>query len=532
MQHRIKKQIFILLVDPGMDVFSLQQAASSYYWEQILPILERVFDELSTEGETIRLDKLEIDLGSITEASLYKSEMREKIYQLLREKLGEAFSQQDRHRGLFPSRETGGEQALRQWWYYMEHGRLHWGQLLLTEDWYTQVMEILSVDYAAVSRLREAIQKDSEILLRICSQHGDHLLETLLGILVAARQEKLGTYVGSAIRLTDWLGSQYREQVEFFGRRGRQQDARGRASLRQSLHEWYMAHRDHLSLSGPKRKAAIWRVLLLAAVDNVPSFRQGGGVRALADWLLDGDPVLMRLLKKERAALPAELSDFLQSASMSGRKEDTAMAGDDLSGEPRPAASVLRKPHTGEPVQGKAVARSLDEQLADEDGIYVPHAGLILLHPFLSTCFSRLGWWADGRFVSDEAREKAVFLLHYLVTGKEEAPEFELVLPKVLCGCDAETPFPGKMELGEEVYAEAEELLQMVLIRWEKLQGSSVGGLREGFLQRGGKLLRRNGQLVLQVEQQAIDILLDYLPWNLGIVKMPWLGELIYVEWR
>jgi hypothetical protein len=50
MQHRIKKQVLQLLVDPGLDAFAIQQAASNCYWDEILPVLERVFDELSVEG--------------------------------------------------------------------------------------------------------------------------------------------------------------------------------------------------------------------------------------------------------------------------------------------------------------------------------------------------------------------------------------------------------------------------------------------------------------------------------------------------
>ena len=60
----------------------------------------------------------------------------------------------------------------------------------------------------------------------------------------------------------------------------------------------------------------------------------------------------------------------------------------------------------------------------------------------------------------------------------------------------------------------------------------AVEALREGFLQRVGKLVNRNDRLVLFMETSAIDVLLDYLPWNLSIIKLPWLKDLLYVEWR
>jgi hypothetical protein len=79
---------------------------------------------------------------------------------------------------------------------------------------------------------------------------------------------------------------------------------------------------------------------------------------------------------------------------------------------------------------------------------------------------------------------------------------------------------------------EAGDLLAAAIAQWSILKNTSVEGLREGFLQRGGKLFSKNGNLWLQVEKNAIDILLDYLPWNLGIIKLPWLKDVLRVEWR
>jgi len=157
---------------------------------------------------------------------------------------------------------------------------------------------------------------------------------------------------------------------------------------------------------------------------------------------------------------------------------------------------------------------------------------LILLHPFLTTFFTRCGWWDGGGFVSLIARQQAVFLLHYLATGEKEGPEYELLFPKLLCGYALEAPLPARMEIPDAAFEEADSLLQNVIFRWDKLKNTSVDGLREGFLQRTGKLINRNGRMVLLLEISAIDVLLDYLPWGLGIVKLPWWKELLFVEWR
>jgi Contractile injection system tape measure protein len=91
---------------------------------------------------------------------------------------------------------------------------------------------------------------------------------------------------------------------------------------------------------------------------------------------------------------------------------------------------------------------------------------------------------------------------------------------------------PGELELTADECGEAASLLENVVQRWEKLGNSSIAGLREGFLQRPGKLFDKGGRLYLQLEASGVDVLLDYLPWGLSIVKLPWLAEPIFVEWR
>ena len=60
----------------------------------------------------------------------------------------------------------------------------------------------------------------------------------------------------------------------------------------------------------------------------------------------------------------------------------------------------------------------------------------------------------------------------------------------------------------------------------------SKNKILKGFLQRSGKLFSKDDKLYLQVEQSAIDILLDHLPWNLSVIKLPWMPDILRVEWR
>lgn len=166
-------------------------------------------------------------------------------------------------------------------------------------------------------------------------------------------------------------------------------------------------------------------------------------------------------------------------------------------------------------------------------GLFVNQAGLVLLHPFLRNYFHAVGLLDGDAFADESAQQTAIYLLHYLATRQTDAPEYELVLPKLLCGWLLNEPVNRNIELPEAALMEAENLLQTVINYWQALKSASPDGLRQGFLQREGKLTRSSdGNWQLQVEQQSIDILLSRLPWGLSMVKLPWMEELLIVEWN
>ena len=161
-------------------------------------------------------------------------------------------------------------------------------------------------------------------------------------------------------------------------------------------------------------------------------------------------------------------------------------------------------------------------------GLYIDHAGLVLLHPFLPQLFRGVGI-ADGEELLMPNR--ALCLLHFLATGEWNAPEYELPLMKVLCGLPlefvAEPEEPWRPEEDEEVTA----LLSAVIRHWEALKNTSPEGLREAFLKRSGKLSFSGGEWWLQVESKSYDILLDRLPWGISMIQLPWMPEMLRVEW-
>jgi hypothetical protein len=163
------------------------------------------------------------------------------------------------------------------------------------------------------------------------------------------------------------------------------------------------------------------------------------------------------------------------------------------------------------------------------EGIYISNAGLVLLHPFLPQFFTALGIAADKQLLQPE---RALCLLHFLATGQPVAPEFELMLPKVLCNIPFDEPVESDVALTAAEQDEAVSLLKAVIRHWEALRSTSPDGLRGTFFVRPGKISLRDGDWLLQVEPQTWDILLDQLPWGIGMIKLPWMDRLLHVEWN
>ena len=171
----------------------------------------------------------------------------------------------------------------------------------------------------------------------------------------------------------------------------------------------------------------------------------------------------------------------------------------------------------------------------DENGplhFFIQNSGLVILWPYLSEFFKSLHLVRNNEFESETARYKAIHLLQFLSHGQRANTEFRLMLNKLLCGVDLETPVPVKSEITEEEAKACVELLEAVIRNWEVLKSTSVSGFRASFLMRNGKLEKASDGWKLLVEHKAYDLLLDKMPWSISIIKLPWMKEPIYVEWN
>ena len=495
MRHLIKKQIIELSLDKRVNYYHVQQQVSDRYWNEIVPLLEKSFDAISSEDELMEIDQFELDLGVVSEKEIGNEDWMKEIKKKIVEKIASitdpaspqyAVRSQDRRLGV-----TG------QWLYYMDHGFLAWNSGQLDDKWHQDVLEALAIDFNSYQTLKGRILRDSFFLKRIVTQHTDYFLHKLTEIITAEKQESLPGYVDELLLL-------YRHLKKGKKISGNESDKELKIILWQRLLRWASKGKPYPSAS--------------ALPDElIRSFVQENMVTTKIS------PVIAEKLQVTLPLLNRYSNDLKKQLRREEKRIDKVVKDLKISKN-----KILEEGSEND----KELNSKSNGRVLDEDGIFIINAGTVLLHPFLKSLFDRLGLIKDAVFIDEHARELSVYLIHYLSTGQIEAKEYELTVAKVLCAYPLEKPLEHEEVLPPEFTLEADSLLEAAISQWEILNKTSVTGLREGFLQRPGKLFSRNGNLCIQVEKNSIDVLLDYLPWNLSIIMLPWMNDILRVEWR
>ncbi|HJZ41910.1 MAG TPA: contractile injection system tape measure protein [Bacteroidales bacterium] len=356
-----------------------------------------------------------------------------------------------------------------QWLFYMQQGYLAWNTINADDNWYREVSDVFASDFTGARELRNLLINDPGVIRRIVWQHADSFLIKLVDALVTRQPDELLEVIKELEKISVYPQQEYGSEP-----------VTGMMEFRNSL--WIQI----------LRKAAGWSpTSLQEAASLMQEFVQS---RKLPASFLT-KPAVRKLLRKE----PAESKKYNDGTEKVVQPMDLPV---------------------------------LSESVIGEEGIYVANAGVVLLHPFLNNLFIRLKLVEQGKFVDQDAHRKALFLLHYLATGNTVAGEHELVIAKILCSYPLKEPVVAGMVLTKEELDEAGDLLTAAIQQWGILQNTTVDGLREGFLQRKGKVFTRQASIYLQVETSSIDILLDHLPWSLSMIKLPWMEDIMRVEWR
>jgi quinol monooxygenase YgiN len=274
------------------------------------------------------------------------------------------------------------------------------------------------------------------------------------------------------------------------------------------------------SRHGRALREAFWQLLWTGRASRA---RRGAALVALfLERLGRREPRLLALIRSRQAG------DRIVARALAGLARPDSV-------RPRDARKEPAAP------QGKPPPPA--RQDAEEGGVrewLVRTAGIVLVWSLLQRYFERLGLVERGAFRDVASQERACGLVHFLASGQTECREPDLVLAKVLCGLDVEAPVPVRVEVDEATRTVSESLLAFLLASWKGIGGTTVQGLRGSFLCRDGRLHHGDGggngdgegRWTLDVEHRTYDVLLGTFPWQVSVVKLPWMPRPLFVHWR
>lgn len=473
--HRIRRQRWQVSAPDAASAFALRQALHAGLETQLQPALAAVFDELIGERE-LHLPRLELHLRLAHPAAL-----AEQLPGLLADAARQALAAQPP--GLAPT-PTPAPTAIAarpaaRLRHYLRHGDLPW-----PDAW------------RATEELRAELR--AEVAARV--RRGDWAaFAELLPVPAAARL----TALRRCLPLLDAAA-----QADCLHLAGRQ-------------------------LAAGSAAAALFAELRQAAANDAGAARES--LLALALMLVDTDFAVWR------TALAALLADGhaapLPAAAWLARL-DTAGASSSAGDEPAPAPASAAAADEDADEPGAAVLPPAEPALgaAAQPGEALRSAGLVLIHPWLPRLFAALGWLGErppaGQPFPAAHLGDALRLLHWLASGSDDPLEFELGTAKLLLGLDPGTPLPPAAgHLDAAARAEATALLGALLEHWRALGSTSVDGLRSAFLQRAGLFYRTDDGWLLRPQPASYDLLLDRLPWGIGLIRLPWMPRLLQVDW-
>ena len=118
-----------------------------------------------------------------------------------------------------------------------------------------------------------------------------------------------------------------------------------------------------------------------------------------------------------------------------------------------------------------------------QEGIYIDNAGAVIFAAFIPALFKQLGLEKDGVI---QKPDLAAMIIQYCVTGNAKIAEYELVLPKILCGLEIEFTVNTNTKILTRHMKEVDKMLLSLIEYWSVLKNTSIDGLRESFFKRSG----------------------------------------------
>jgi Contractile injection system tape measure protein len=516
--HIIRRQNVQLRISRSSNALALQQRFLRVMNEQVLPKLEQMFDRIAGPEEWIEIDRLEVDVGALApdeKEEIWVKNILSAYTKALEKQLPKGNTR----------RNTPAAQQGELLWYFLEHGLLPWwgvGQNLeeVVKNSLPRIAPLLPDKLVAHAARRRWMRRfdddlqwealDTLLQKQFSGQNRANLIPLTLETWQRWFPDAPGHVVRNAYWESVWEASL--QLGNFVARWPVLLVVQGMACLpeRQESAErlFEAAFRFNDFAKWPTTFQSVW----LQAV--MPAVQKAFGVLSDAQRRTKSRKMVAKLRRyagqfPSHHALFSALLEELHPAS----KTQNESPGPDMA----------------QPTELKHSKKS--EAFSEPDGIFVPLAGAVLLHPFLPAFFEQNGLLFDGHFRDTAAQERAVHLLYHVCTGLQHPAEEELPLIKLLCGMPIEQPVERFIEVTEKERSQTLQMLGAITEHWQVLTGVSPDELRGSFFIREGKLRSGEMGLYLTVEEKTLDILLTTLPWGLSPILHTWMKEMLWVEW-
>lgn len=484
-RHRIQRQVLELTVGDANAAPGIQEQLARACREPLLAGMASVFDAVAPAHRLLRLERLEIDVGRIEGRDWAPEFERRLLDELERQLQGHAAPM--RPENSADGGEAGGG-AFDAFVFFLRHGRLPWWNPTPDPAW-TSAFPF--TDAPHIQALCSLLFEEPRAVTRLIGALDDAALDMLVASISPLRDCAL---VLRELRPADSAASHQRWRRKFWSTVVAAAIASRDGAAGVTLVRALLAERCQLALEQSR-------------------LRHPG----LSDSRSNGFAPAIRPVNV--AALPAFWREHCEAAFQAmeyAAPPESVMA--------RAAQTASTPDRQRQQSRGRALTSAAGEI------IYLPCAGILLLHPFLKTLFHDRGLLHGGHFVDEEARQRGAQLLGYLATGHTQTPEYELGFAKLLTGVDLEAALESAW-FDEPDIAACDALLAAVLGHWTALRSSSAAWLRSQFLLREAKLETVDGGYRVTVERRAQDVLLARLPWGLGVISLPWLEQRIFVQW-
>ncbi|HHG84346.1 MAG TPA: hypothetical protein ENJ82_06320, partial [Bacteroidetes bacterium] len=219
-KHFIQRYTFDVDVDDKSDAKPVQDRLSVLFHNRITAILSNVFDEFDNPAYITKIDKLEIDLGEISDASL-EDEFIARFERQLRAILGDMvqrIEQQGLSTSSTASRVPLTPAKIEIIGFFLEHGRMPSGAEAFRQGAEKMLLELIELNpKAIVATLAKALAKKPAAALRIVRQFSRQTLEMLFKaavphklFYVRAQEKEISEAV---VKITGYFLSRVREET-------------------------------------------------------------------------------------------------------------------------------------------------------------------------------------------------------------------------------------------------------------------------------------------------------------------------------